>query len=92
MKIAEVHVVVGATETYVEKTRTEIEPVKVEIEPVKVVEPWDVLEERWDVLEERWIEEKFGDMHLIQIRKYKTGGKYQEWHDGKYSKTIPEDE
>lgn len=78
-KIAAVRAVVAAADVY--EPPLAPEPIRV---PQK--EP-EAVKDDGEVLEEQRIEGKFGDMHLIQIKKMPNGG-IEEWVDGKFYKNI----
>ena len=51
------------------------------------------VDEEGTVVSREWIEGKFGDMHVIEIRKYADNdprGIYQRWVDDKFNQTLPD--
>jgi hypothetical protein len=79
-KIAAVRAVVEAANVVPER----IAP----IAPIRVAEKEaEAVKDDGEVLESRSIEGRFGDMHLIEIRRMQNGG-IEEWVDGNSSKRI----
>ena len=51
------------------------------------------VDEEGIVVSREWSEGKFGEMHVIEIRKYADNdprGIYQEWVDNKFNRTLPD--
>ncbi len=49
----------------------------------------------YEVIRTEETEVKYGGLRVVQVRRFKgddVGGKYQVWEDGKYKRTLPEEE
>ena len=69
-----------------------LEKVPVYVEPARAAAVAGV-DEEGTVVSTEWIEGKFGDRHVIEIRKYADNdprGIYQRWVDRKFNQTLPD--